>query len=255
VVSAIDETVYVIAPLLVSPSFGAQDVDPTHIWFQIDKVGETAGFDLQVADNIDFNNPVLNIVNLGGSSYEYIGGLEFETTYYWRARVQGSEWSEISQFETKSEHLASPVLQSPTNDSNVEVIITLAWIGLLGVSDYKVQVAKDASFNNLSVDTAVSSESLQVSLEQNTLYYWRVAGIDDFGQGSWSETWTFTTGLEGAGESWGASAYSESIALYHNIHTGVGDCNLTPAFNDARGTVVKTIINLIRRTKMRILNR
>lgn len=79
---------------------------------------------------------------------------------------------------------------------------TLSWDTVADANSYDLQVATDetfkrgvATFSALVVDeTGISGTSFDVTgLEEGTTYYWRVRGVNDNGDGPWSDDPGFTT--------------------------------------------------------------
>ncbi|MCW9095481.1 MAG: aryl-sulfate sulfotransferase, partial [Ignavibacteriaceae bacterium] len=91
------------APLLLSPGDSTsvnQTLPVKLIWTPI---GYTNSFQLQVADNPQFNNPIIDEQNLLNAAY-IIDTVEYASNYYWRVKsfnqVGASEWSPTFMFNT-----------------------------------------------------------------------------------------------------------------------------------------------------------
>lgn len=95
----------------------------------------------------------------------------------------------------------APSLVSPGNNTtDVDTALTLTWDAVSEANSYRVQISTDQNFGTTTIDTMVSANSFEAdSLDFSTQYYWRVAGINDGGQGTWSSIQNFTTfsGLPG----------------------------------------------------------
>jgi hypothetical protein len=97
-----------------------------------------------------------------------------------------------------------PVLQSPANGATgVSIPVTLSWQAATGAASYRIQVAKDNIFSQLSFDQSnISTNSVSVSgLAVNTQYFWRVKAFNEMGESNWSDVWSFTTAAQG-GDIW-----------------------------------------------------
>ncbi len=74
---------------------------------------------------------------------------------------------------------------------------TIRWQVTPDITKYQVQVAYDAAFKNIVIDTQPSSDVLSYHLpfllDPATRFYFRVRGINDCGGGIWSPTRSFTT--------------------------------------------------------------
>jgi len=104
-------------------------------------------------------------------------------------------------FQLKNSEVTSiplpPVLLSPSN-SATEVSITpqLSWRSSTGATSYQVQISTLSSFNSTIFNqSGISGTSISVntSLSEGTIYYWRVKASNADGSGNWSSKWSFTT--------------------------------------------------------------
>jgi len=87
-------------------------------------------------------------------------------------------------------------LVTPANGAtNVGLVPTLFWNGDGAAAEFEVELALDASFNNLvlSAGTTNSSQTVPFELNGNTQYFWRVITIDNCDQEIESNTFSFTT--------------------------------------------------------------
>ncbi len=91
----------------------------------------------------------------------------------------------------------APSLALPEEGAtNVILNPTLIWSSVQEAANYRVQLASDASFNNMIVnDLTPNTETLVgTTLEFSTQYWWRVRSVTALGtQGPWSSIWSFTT--------------------------------------------------------------
>lgn len=89
-----------------------------------------------------------------------------------------------------------PNLISPVNVSTVNNPPTFQWSKRAYTDSYHFDLSTSNSFSTLvySADTAQSSLTPPLSLAQNTQYFWRVAGRNTAGQGSFSNTAVFIIG-------------------------------------------------------------
>ena len=113
-------------PTLVSPINFSQtaSLKPTFDWSD---VTDAAGikYNLQVANNSNFNLPVINVINLNTSSYTAITPLSINTTYYWQVQAvdgvgNSSSWSTYRNLVIISTEV--PDITAP--DSPVNLVIT-----------------------------------------------------------------------------------------------------------------------------------
>ena len=90
----------------------------------------------------------------------------------------------------------TPVLSSPSNFSqNVSMSVHLAWNPSSTADTYHLQVSTDSTFTTLTMDDSTLTDPSRnlVSLNNNTVHYWRVSARNSGGTSAWSQTWNFTT--------------------------------------------------------------
>jgi hypothetical protein len=91
-----------------------------------------------------------------------------------------------------------PNLLSPPNAStNQPEPLTLRWKSSYSAINYKLQIATDTSFISLVIDDSTLIDTMyQVSsLQNSSIYYWRVSAKNGNGSSPYSSTWNFTTPL------------------------------------------------------------
>jgi GH18 family chitinase len=91
---------------------------------------------------------------------------------------------------------AQVILLNPVNLSlNQPVQLNLTWHKAAYASNYTVQVATDVNFTNIIVNSSsITDTTKSISfLANNTKYYWRVQGTNQYGSGTQSSTNSFTT--------------------------------------------------------------
>lgn len=86
-------------------------------------------------------------------------------------------------------------LSTPVNNAtNLDTALVFEWVEDAEADDYQIQVALDNQFNSLVFDSVTANTQLALSpFEFDSTYYWRVAGINAGGMGSWSSVYSFTT--------------------------------------------------------------
>jgi len=108
-----------------------------------------------------------------------------------------SYWFKITDNPSSGTVPEAPMLSLPPNNAtNQQTSLTLTWNSVPSANSYNVQVATDASFNQLFLDqTNVTGTSLNVSgLSKNSFYFWRVSGTNNSGNGPYSNSYSFQTG-------------------------------------------------------------
>lgn len=186
-------------PLLLNPANGSSvpTLLPTLNW-NVVTGADTYG--LQISTNIGFTTTVINLSGLTASQYQLASDtLQYNTVYYWRVNAENmygtGAWSTPWNFSTQGA-LMAPILNSPVNGSSILSFIPLLdWNDLSGAVSYTVQVSLSNSFSSFVVNqSGISNSSYQIpngTFSGNTLYYWRVRGVNGAGAGAWSYIWSF----------------------------------------------------------------
>ncbi len=189
------------ATTLISPANGSTglNTNPTFTWNAV----PGATYVLQVSTSDGFWwNPV-NVSGITGTSYT-ASGLSLLTQYYWRigTTINGTtDYSAANSFTTGSQGESGSTtitLINPVNGAvNQTTQLLFEWQAVAGVT-YRFQVATSLTFGVPFIDVSgISSASyLANGFDYETVYYWRV-GKEQGGQTSYSEPYSFTTGLQG----------------------------------------------------------
>jgi hypothetical protein len=126
--------------------------------------------------------------------FAWVGQLEFDTTYYWRARARHSQdesqWSERFSFTT-----IDVVTQvAPANSATDQMIdITLEWAEVEGVFEYIYEFCTDPNFTIPCMSISESNTANPQGVMFGTTYYWRVKASHTQDTSEWSPTWSFET--------------------------------------------------------------
>jgi large repetitive protein len=190
------------APLLISPPNSSTGVsrNPTLDW---NDVPNNNSYRVQVSTDPNFSSTIVNAVT--GNVSQYLVAtptLDYNTVYYWRVNAQNAggtgPWSQVWNFTTLISPPLAPTLILPVNNAtNVSLTPYFDWTDVTGSSSYRLQIATNSTFSNLVVNTIIFNESEFTlpsgNLIGNTVYYWRVAGINSGGQGPYSSVFVFTT--------------------------------------------------------------
>jgi hypothetical protein len=233
------------APSLVSPSDGATGVSITPM-LDWNDVSGAASYNLQIATDSAFTNPVLNATGINTSSYTYgslmrgVGTLNNNTQYFWRVSATNaggtSSYSSIFDFTTIVAPPSVPNLVLPSNGAeNVPLTTLLDWDNAPGADSYTVQVATDAGFTNIVINQAgisTSQYNITSGLSNNTQYFWRVSAANAGGTSPYSSVFSFTTVV--------AAPSSPVLSAPANGSAGV---SLTPTldWNDVSGASTYTV--------------
>lgn len=185
---------------LLEPINGSNNIPPEIVTFKWSKDSANASFNLQVSGFSDFADTLINI---------FTDDEEFEITnigagrqLYWRVKpynIDGvpGQWTAPFNFKTK---LSKPILVSPYNfTNNHDTSLVFVWNKLNLASIYQFQLSFDKEFDDSLLIESLETTFNQIkidSLVYNTIYYWRVIGLNAFNDSSnWSEANTFKTKL------------------------------------------------------------
>ena len=177
-------------PVLISPANNANGVSvlPTFSW----TATNYAYYELQLATDAAFSNPVVNETNVASNSFTVSNTLSFSNQYYLRVRgrsaTDSSAWSDVCGFQTQA--LAAPVLVLPVdNAAGQPLTVVLDWNDSEYAEFYNCQLSSNSDFSSLSYDVTTISSMITIPnsiLEFNTTYYWRVKSIKGENNSVWA---------------------------------------------------------------------
>ncbi len=147
---------------------------------------------LQVSEKEDFSD--LSIEEELTSSKFNMSGLQYNIKYYWRVKAKNSigesPWSNVWSFTT--ENISSTSLIFPLNNSeNVLKNTSISWADLGSEVKYQLHITKDEKFESIDIDINSDLSSVNVNLEVNQTYFWRVKSITETSESDWSEVFSF----------------------------------------------------------------
>ena len=90
----------------------------------------------------------------------------------------------------------SLLVEPLNNDINMpEENIFYSWNPTNNAVEYQLQISENFSFSQTVYNEvlAVTEETPELTYEKSTTYYWRARGVDNEGNGAWSNTWSFRT--------------------------------------------------------------
>ena len=176
---------------LSAPASGAsgQSYRPTLQWNQQEYA---SSYQVQVSSD-DFNTVVVDQTT---SNTSLTVSLDFNATYQWRVRASNDAgsgaWSEPRSFSTRDVPPPGQVaLTSPANGAlGLTMPITLTWEANEYASSYVIEIQKGGVVDQTTTST---TNSVDVTLEYESTYSWRVKSKNVNGESSWSDSWTFST--------------------------------------------------------------
>ncbi|MCB2209197.1 MAG: T9SS type A sorting domain-containing protein [Bacteroidetes bacterium] len=200
---------------LDSPGDGSSNLDLL-LEFTWDEYEGVTNYILEIDSNANFTLPR----TFGpDQNIETVNDFVFGTEYFWRVKAQHfndiSDWSETWTFTTTN----MIVLESPENEAtDVLQCPRYEWEAVAGASKYGLWLDTDINFSNpLKITSDSAFFQCQSSLEQKTVYYWKVRGLAGASISDWSEVWSFETeGPDGIDENFDAHA----LQIYPNPSNG-----------------------------------
>lgn len=154
---------------------------------------------IQISTLSSFSPLIINDSNITGTTFN-TQILSSGTQYYWRVKAinngGSSSWTTPWNFTTIYASPSVPVLVSPVDGATrIPVSTVLRWNKTANATVYQLQLSKTNDFSSTEIDSiGLADTSLAVnSLNQETVYYWRVRGKNADSTGSWSAVRSFTT--------------------------------------------------------------
>lgn len=192
------------APILTSPPNNSTGISrtPTLTW---NTVPNANSYRVQVSTSSTFGTTVVNAVTGAATQYTVTTALQYNTLYYWRVQATNAggtgNWSTVWNFTTLINPPAAPTLISPVNNATgVSLTPAFMWSNVATATSYVLQISTNTAFTNLVVNlpniTGTSFELPSGYLVGNTNYYWRVAAVNDGGQGPYSNPYFHFTTLQ-----------------------------------------------------------
>jgi hypothetical protein len=197
--------------ILISPANGAtiDDNTPLLTW---NAAANAEVYNIEVDDNPDFRSLEVQILSHIPTSYDVQRWLP-DGVYYWA--VESRNELTLTRSSTNSFRIDTvlpdpPRLQYPANDTTISNSRpAFSWRAVSNARRYRIQVASDASFNNVLVDTMEASTVKAPITLLPGHYFWRIATQNtknvwgDFG-GYWSFDYTIMQSPVHNGHSFGA---------------------------------------------------
>ncbi|MBI5403941.1 MAG: T9SS type A sorting domain-containing protein [Ignavibacteriae bacterium] len=182
-------------PVLLSPADSSTIPVIGQVFDWSEPVGAVS-YRIQISTSPTFSSTVLNQVTGYASQYTVSSSIfTSNTVYYWRVNATNtsgtSGWSSVWRVITQAVLPLPPSIIYPCGQINVPLTLTLDWTDVPGATSYRIQFNPSGIF-----DTVVASSEVTIPagrLTYYTVYFWRVAAINNSGQGSWSTLCNFRT--------------------------------------------------------------
>jgi uncharacterized lipoprotein YddW (UPF0748 family) len=152
----------------------------------------------QLAEDINFNNIIINQINIA-DTFKTITGIKGQTTYYWRITASNeageSVYSDVRNFTTGFP--IAPQLLLPL-DKTPDMVLTptLVWKKVKGAEKYRVQVAEGQDIFPITIviDTILVDTTITLKkLNEIKVYTWSVMALNSFGSSILADPFKFKT--------------------------------------------------------------
>ncbi len=163
----------------------------------------TSAYTVEVSDDADFSEgSVVAFDNVVDTTLQPIY-MDGESTYYWRVKgknpIGETEYTDAYSFTTG--YPAATELVYPAHaTTDLDTFVTLKWAKKLNATSYHlfVSVNKEYADGYTVVDTVVENDTTFFidGLLQNKVYWWKVAAINEYGEGQWSESFGFKPAIQ-----------------------------------------------------------
>ncbi len=168
-------------PVLLSPANGVTKVTANQT-FSWNAAARASYYAIQISTLSSFSPLIINDSNITGTTFN-TQILSSGTQYYWRVKAinngGSSSWTTPWNFTTIYASPSVPVLVSPVDGATrIPVSTVLRWNKTANATVYQLQLSKTNDFSSTEIDSiGLASTSLALnSLNQETVYYWRVRG-------------------------------------------------------------------------------
>lgn len=169
------------APILTYPPNGAKNVEKV-VSFAWEASKGATSYHIIVAKDESFSLNSI-VIDKNGITNTYLPSVYLQPNrqYYWKVAavdyLSQEKWSNVFTFETIFEPI-KPILYFPFNNFETNLLpIQFLWSDVGFVENYQLQIANSNDFKNLIVDITTKDTSYKVSqgIENNQIYFWRVA--------------------------------------------------------------------------------
>ncbi len=198
-------TTELATPSLIDPS-GSYSSTTTFNWSMAGNYSNV-DFDVVVATDNAFNNVVGNSTVSGVLTTSI--SLPSAGVYYWKVTATVNDATAPNNGESKVSTTGSftltipgPTLTAPVNGlTGVAIEPTMTWQAVTGAVSYKIYVDDASDFatpifeedEGTNLSKAFTEADNNFPLSNGTIYYWRVASVDNAGNEYYSSTYHFTT--------------------------------------------------------------
>ncbi len=183
------------APQLIYPvsKQGAILDTVTFVW---SNVNEASLYKLEIATDIEFKNIIKEYNGIKSNTYLVEGLPQGRKKLFWKVKALSSGGESISnQIFEFTTGINPPTLEFPQfGATDVDVNTLIKWSEVPHAIKYRLQVSDKIVMTSPIIDTIIKVNEFELNdLQSNQRYNWRVASIDEYGQGIFSEINFFRT--------------------------------------------------------------
>lgn len=185
------------APTLIAPANQAKDQETDDLELSWQSVTDALTYEYEYSEDNTFASSFLAEVS---TTSVKLNTLDNDQIYFWRVRARNgviaSAWSDVWFFTTKEPTpIAIPEQVSPKNGAKNQSAagLALGWKPVADAISYTVEYDTELNMNTAIDATETGTSHSIATLENSTVYYWRVKVETKDGVSDWSPIWSFTT--------------------------------------------------------------
>ncbi|MCH8496215.1 MAG: cellulase family glycosylhydrolase [Balneolales bacterium] len=185
---------------LIAPDNESIEVTPSPklVWKQLE---DAKSYRIKISEYEGFETAVLD--STVGENFATITSLDEETKYYWKVypikEKRAGPWSPVWTFETGITPTVVQLLAPADDSDKISANVEFSWNSMADDGKYTFQLSDNSSFNSLLKQETINGTTFTpAELQHQKRYHWRVKVNDDEDGETWSDGWTFTTGVPGS---------------------------------------------------------
>ena len=156
--------------------------------FKWNEFNGTAGYNLMVAIDEDFNNMVIDETNIEDTVYVHDVDFTGNQQYYWKVSdFTGRDWSDVWNFTTIEPADQVELTTPDIDEAGISQLPTFDWDSFPLTEQYRLHVSESSDFSTFAINKTTTSDSYVVEdslmLSLGTDCYWRVRS----GKSNWSD--------------------------------------------------------------------
>ena len=213
----------------------------------VDPDQDTVTYSFEVYLSSDMNEAVQSVEGLEAEAWK-VDALENGKKYYWRARAvdehgEVGEWTDLVPFTTGANYYqpSMPEMVSPFDGGTVSTLTPTLLVVATEDGDgdeiwVEFELYRDAaltafvSYGAESIGTTATTWLVDVTLEDQSEYYWRARATDGENHSAWTAIHSFTVDLTGSNNSvvkvWAVGNYDPSAPWYTVVEVDDDDSDI-----------------------------